>query len=95
MSTQIQPQTEPDPAATSISNDTTLNEAPNADATADVPSAPTTSEDAAKAEEKTKTADDDEPEDETAKLAASEQSWRWIMKNLRLYQYRQRKGAEQ
>lgn len=44
---------EPDPSATSIGNDQTVAEAPKPESTVDVPSAPTTSEDATKAEEKT------------------------------------------
>lgn len=46
-------QVEPDPSATSISNDQTLNDAPAAEATTEVSAAPTTSDDAQKAEEKT------------------------------------------
>ena len=46
-------QVEPDPAATSISNDQTVNETSKPESTADVSAAPTTSEDAEKAEEKT------------------------------------------
>lgn len=46
-------QVEPDPAATSIGNDQTVNETSKPEETAAVESAPTTSEDAKAAEEKT------------------------------------------
>lgn len=46
-------QVEPDPSATSISNDQTLNDAPSADATTEVSAAPTTSDDVKMAEDKT------------------------------------------
>ena len=50
---KIETQVEPDPAATSIGNDQTANATSDAAATADVSAAPTVSEDAVKAEEKT------------------------------------------
>lgn len=50
---KAQPQTEPDPAATSIGNDQTLNPTAAPELTSDVSPAPTTSEDAKKAEETT------------------------------------------
>lgn len=46
-------QVEPDPAATSIGNDQTANETTQAESTAAVSAAPTMSEDAIKAEQKT------------------------------------------
>jgi len=49
----VQPQTEPDPSATSLPNDQTLNKTADPTATSEVPSAPTTSDDAAKAEKMT------------------------------------------
>jgi len=50
---QAQAQTEPDPSATSKSNDQTLNAPANQNDTTELTSAPTTSDDAAKAEEMT------------------------------------------
>jgi len=50
---KAQAQTEPDPSATSLPNDQTLNPAPSADATTEVTAAPTISEDAVMAEKMT------------------------------------------
>jgi len=50
---QAQAQVEPDPSATSISNDQTANETANQDATTAVDAAPTTSDDSNKAEKMT------------------------------------------
>lgn len=50
---EAQAQTEPDPSATSISNDQTVNDAPSNDATTELSAAPTVSDDATKAEEMT------------------------------------------
>ncbi|KAK4907992.1 hypothetical protein LTR28_000385, partial [Elasticomyces elasticus] len=49
----VEAQTEPDPSATSIPNDQTLNEAPNADATTHLKAAPSASEDTKAAEDTT------------------------------------------
>jgi len=50
---QAQAQTEPDPSATSIGNDQTVNEPAKSTDTTEVPAAPTTSDDSAKAEQMT------------------------------------------
>ncbi|KAK4969243.1 hypothetical protein LTR66_011731 [Elasticomyces elasticus] len=49
----VEAQTEPDPSATSIPNDQTLNEAPNADATTHLKAAPTAPEDTKAVEDTT------------------------------------------
>ena len=49
----VQPTAEPDPSATSIQNDKTVEQTANPDSTTELSAAPTTSDDVKKAEEKT------------------------------------------